>query len=1047
MRIKLLILCLPLFLMAKAHSAPPDWNVNPADFEMSANMTAQLLLDKEVVTGSDNQLGVFVADSCRGVATPLFSMDTWMYFITIYSNINNETMHFRAYIAELDTVLDVTETIVFEANATYGEPTDLFELNTYLNYDFPPVVSDIPDQTIYTGESFVPVHLPDYLSQTDDDSVFWSYRGYANLAVSIDSNYTATITPYFPQWTGTQKIVFTATEVTDNRLSASDTAVYTVLPPDHPPQILNIPDQTIGWLGTFETINLNEHLAEQDGDEVVWSYVFQPDSGNTDAPDWAVQPADFEMSMTLTAEVICRGDTAGAGDYVLGAFVPGDSWECRGVASPTNAPGGWLYFLTIYSNLNQDSIHFRLYDPQSGDILPVKQKYAFESNAAWGSPLAPVRLNAGYLLLEITETDEVQFDVIDSTWSGSEIVQFRVQDLGTLQEYADSAAVTFTVLPDHHPVVANIPDQTIEQGQAFNTFDLDDFLTERDQETVTWHSQGAANLSLQIDESNTVTVSSANPDWIGEEMITFIATDNTVNGLTGSDSALFTILPPDHPPQVTEIPEQTIGIGGKFSDIELDSFLVESDGDSVIWNVFFPESAEPVSAPDLHVQPNDFESSMTATTVIVAHGDTIDAGGHLLGAFVDDDCRGIASPANVMGKWLYFLTIYSNSDGEKISFKFYDANFQEIFPVAQHLVFHGNAAYGDPVQPYQMDAGLINLTIDSNRVASISSIDSCWTGTEAVQFIARDFGTHHQYADSQLVRFTVLEDDHNPLVHNIPDQTILQDGQFSPIQLNDYLTELDGDSVIWSAAGFVELSVEITGNVAQISVPAESWFGSEIIIFQASDVTAIGLSDTDTVQFTVERTVPVELISFSAEREGDGVRLSWSTTSETNNFGFVLQRKHVRGGEWQEITFLPGKGTTATPQKYRYSDKSLNPGNWYYRLQQQDLDGRICYSAEIEITVDLPTVFALSQNYPNPFNASTAIKYELPAGKHWVQLRIYDILGQQIKTLVDREQPAGYYQIVWDGTDNSGNSVSSGIYFYKLVTEKNSFVRRMVLIE
>ncbi|MFZ5519037.1 MAG: FlgD immunoglobulin-like domain containing protein [Candidatus Zhuqueibacterota bacterium] len=96
----------------------------------------------------------------------------------------------------------------------------------------------------------------------------------------------------------------------------------------------------------------------------------------------------------------------------------------------------------------------------------------------------------------------------------------------------------------------------------------------------------------------------------------------------------------------------------------------------------------------------------------------------------------------------------------------------------------------------------------------------------------------------------------------------------------------------------------------------------------------------------------------------------------------------------------------------------------------------------------IPDAFDLQQNYPNPFNGLTTIRYELPAGEHDVRIGVFDVLGHQVKTLVEKQnQPAGFYQVNWDGRDDSGRAVTSGIYFYRLHTEKETMVRKMVLIE
>jgi len=94
----------------------------------------------------------------------------------------------------------------------------------------------------------------------------------------------------------------------------------------------------------------------------------------------------------------------------------------------------------------------------------------------------------------------------------------------------------------------------------------------------------------------------------------------------------------------------------------------------------------------------------------------------------------------------------------------------------------------------------------------------------------------------------------------------------------------------------------------------------------------------------------------------------------------------------------------------------------------------------------LPDQFGIWQNYPNPFNPTTEIHYALPLPEH-VTIRIYDIRGRLVKTLIDFNQPAGRYSVVWDATDNSSLKVSSGIYFYRMQAGEHIFTRRMVLLK
>jgi len=94
----------------------------------------------------------------------------------------------------------------------------------------------------------------------------------------------------------------------------------------------------------------------------------------------------------------------------------------------------------------------------------------------------------------------------------------------------------------------------------------------------------------------------------------------------------------------------------------------------------------------------------------------------------------------------------------------------------------------------------------------------------------------------------------------------------------------------------------------------------------------------------------------------------------------------------------------------------------------------------------LPDAFSLSQNYPNPFNPQTIIRYTLPKDCH-VELTIYNTLGQKVKTLVNQYQNAGNKMMQWNSTDDKGNEVGSGIYFYRIKADSYTAVKKMVVIK
>lgn len=190
--------------------------------------------------------------------------------------------------------------------------------------------------------------------------------------------------------------------------------------------------------------------------------------------------------------------------------------------------------------------------------------------------------------------------------------------------------------------------------------------------------------------------------------------------------------------------------------------------------------------------------------------------------------------------------------------------------------------------------------------------------------------------------------------------------------------------------------------------------------------------------------VPVELSSFSAFVSGNDVTLNWSTASEVNNRGFEIERK--TGSDWAVIGFVEGMGTTTEIINYTFSDKGLTAGVYNYRIKQMDFDGSFeYYLLNGEVSVDVPLEFALNQNYPNPFNPTTKIEFVIPESSN-ITLKVYDVIGNEVVTLVNDFRTAGKHSIDFNSASVSGG-VSSGIYYYKLDTGSFVQTRKMILLK
>lgn len=189
--------------------------------------------------------------------------------------------------------------------------------------------------------------------------------------------------------------------------------------------------------------------------------------------------------------------------------------------------------------------------------------------------------------------------------------------------------------------------------------------------------------------------------------------------------------------------------------------------------------------------------------------------------------------------------------------------------------------------------------------------------------------------------------------------------------------------------------------------------------------------------------VPVELVSFAASVSGTNVNLSWMTATEVNNQGFEIERSSDQNN-WDRVGYVEGNGTTTETKYYSYTDTKLETGTYYYRLKQMDFNGTYEYSSTVEAVVTVPREFALEQNYPNPFNPSTKINFSLAADSK-VTLKVYDLLGQEVVTLVNGELAAGEQEVTFNAA-----GLNSGVYFYRINAEgansKNfTSVKKMIL--
>jgi len=218
-------------------------------------------------------------------------------------------------------------------------------------------------------------------------------------------------------------------------------------------------------------------------------------------------------------------------------------------------------------------------------------------------------------------------------------------------------------------------------------------------------------------------------------------------------------------------------------------------------------------------------------------------------------------------------------------------------------------------------------------------------------------------------------------------------------------------------------------NPSDVFIPSTEWIGYAVDTFN-------GLGNFGDP-------LPVELTSFAARVNSGNVLLNWETATEVNNYGFDIERcaLSAEGQAWVKIGFVNGNGNSNSPSSYSFVDNNIISGKYNYRLKQIDNDGQYEYSNSIDVDFGPPKKFELYQNYPNPINPVTSIRFTIPEAGN-VKLSIFNILGQEIRTIVNEFKEAGIYTINFSAED-----LNSGVYIYKIETGSFNQSRKMTLIK
>jgi len=337
----------------------------------------------------------------------------------------------------------------------------------------------------------------------------------------------------------------------------------------------------------------------------------------------------------------------------------------------------------------------------------------------------------------------------------------------------------------------------------------------------------------------------------------------------------------------------------------------------------------------------------------------------------------------------------------------------------------------------------IDITVTDFDVVFESNTEN-WNGSEEITFYLNDnVSTARTGRDivEQAIWVTI-----NP-VNDAPDITLPDEFTFAEDEtlvedFTSYLFDIDEDDLVLTVSGNIEIDASINGLEVTFSATA-NWFGSEILTFTVNDnqgratadddieVTVTGVDDAPEIIYhsPVDTLIVIDdteyitqtFIISAFDIESDPILYTW----------FVNDVDQEVSDSTLTLDFLTGEYIVTA---YATALDLFDNINWYITSNVSNDNN------------DVPNITKLNQNIPNPFNPETIISYQLAQESH-VEIDIYNIRGQCIKTLVDENKQAGSYEISWNGRASNDREVCSGIYFYLMKTKDYVEIKKMILLK
>ena len=408
---------------------------------------------------------------------------------------------------------------------------------------------------------------------------------------------------------------------------------------------------------------------------------------------------------------------------------------------------------------------------------------------------------------------------------------------------------------------------------------------------------------------------------------------------------------------------------------------------------------------DWNVDVHAFEHTMTVTGELIINDLLQAEASSAVAAFHNDACRGVIEGTLVGEEMLYFLMIYGNLAGDSLEFRAWDAATGNIVLLDQRVTFSSGTALGDVAVPYPLSG--------TNTVSFIQAFDDSFEQAEDTDnLLPLDILENDAYDRSLPMVVTFLvEPLHGSLFENV-DQTFSYASDLNFFGQDSFHYQVSheyGSDSAWAQIA-----------ITPVDDPLAEF---HLLGPENNSLFEQGASSIQTFTWEIPEDYDGDPISYSLYVY-DGETLDSSYSSDVNSFSVDLEH-HTRNTwlDWYVIAF-DGWGWTASTDTFSIQISSL---------------------VDIHSTLQRPSSFYVGQNYPNPFNPSTLIDFALPASAR-VSLNIYDARGNQVFELHDQSFNAGLHHYTWNGMNQHGEAVESGLYFCQVKVGEQIRTIKMLLL-